>query len=260
VSAFYREAGSGPGVVCLHSNASSSTQWRGLMDMLAPKFHVLAADSYGAGKSPPYPADRSIGLRDEVALLEPVFARAGGPFSLVGHSYGGAVALIAALAHRPKVRALALYEPTLFALVERAQEVDGIRNTVSSAVEALRNGDAPGAARFFIDFWIAPGAFDRMPERNQAAIAEAGRNIQRWKDALFDEPTPLAAFAALDAPVLLIAGANSPLSSRAVTQRLRRVLPHVEVAELAGLGHMAPVTNPDAVNPVISRFLERVAA
>ena len=51
MSAFYREAGSGPGVVCLHSNASSSTQWRGLMDMLAPKFHVLAADSYGAGKA-----------------------------------------------------------------------------------------------------------------------------------------------------------------------------------------------------------------
>ena len=141
-----------------------------------------------------------------------MFARAGEPFSLVGHSYGGAVALIAALLHRPKVRALALYEPTLFALVERAQEVDGIRNTVSSAVEALGRGDALAAARFFIDFWIAPGAFDRMPERNQAAIAEAGRNIQRWKDALFDEPTPLAAFAELDVPVLLI------------TERVRRSL------------------------------------
>jgi pimeloyl-ACP methyl ester carboxylesterase len=229
------------------------------MDTLAPKFHVLAADSYGAGKSPVFPSDRRIGLRDEVALLEPVFARAGRRFSLVGHSYGGAVALIAALVHRPKVRALALYEPTLFALVERAQDVDGIRNTVSSAVEALRRGDALGAARFFIEFWIAPGAFDRMPERNQVAIAEAGRNIQHWKDALFGEPTPLAAFAKLDVPVLLVTGARSPLSSRAVVERLRRVLPNAEVAELAGLGHMAPVTDPEAVNPVICRFLERVA-
>jgi pimeloyl-ACP methyl ester carboxylesterase len=257
MSVFYREAGSGPGVVCLHSNASSSAQWRGLMEMLAPKFRVLAADSYGAGKSPPYPAGRSIGLRDEVALLEPVLARAGEPFSLVGHSYGGAIALIAALVHRAKVRALALYEPTLFALVERAQDVDGIRNTVSSAVEALGRGDAFGAARFFIDFWIEPGAFDRMPERNQAAIAEAGRNIQRWKDALFDEPTPLAAFAQLDMPALLITGVRSPLSSRAVVQRLRRVLPNVQVTELPALGHMAPVTNPEAVNSVIGQFLEK---
>ena len=34
---FFREAGRGPGVVCLHSNASSSSQWRALMDGLAPR-------------------------------------------------------------------------------------------------------------------------------------------------------------------------------------------------------------------------------
>src|SRR5688572_14337283 len=84
---FFREAGSGPGVVCLHSNASTCGQWRGLMEALAPRCHVLAADSYGAGKSPPWPTDRQVVLRDEVALLEPVFARAGDPFALVGHSY-----------------------------------------------------------------------------------------------------------------------------------------------------------------------------
>jgi hypothetical protein len=79
---FFREAGSGPGVVCLHSNASSSSQWRALIETLAPRFHVLAADSYGAGKSPEWPTDRPIWLQDEVALLEPVFARAGDPFLL----------------------------------------------------------------------------------------------------------------------------------------------------------------------------------
>ena len=61
---FLREAGEGPGVVCVHANASSSSQWRGLMEMIAPRFHVLAADSYGAGKSPPWPKDRTVWLRD----------------------------------------------------------------------------------------------------------------------------------------------------------------------------------------------------
>ena len=77
---YFREAGAGPGVVCVHSNASTSGQWRALMELLAPRFHVLAADSYGAGKSPPWPTDRKLVLRDEVALLEPVFAAAGDPF------------------------------------------------------------------------------------------------------------------------------------------------------------------------------------
>ncbi len=115
---FFREAGSGPAVVCLHSNASSSSQWRALMDQLAPRHRVLAADSYGAGRSPAWPSGRTLTLDDEVALLEPVFAQAGGSIALVGHSYGGAVALVAALRQRARVRQLVLYEPTLFSLVD----------------------------------------------------------------------------------------------------------------------------------------------
>lgn len=259
---FFREAGSGPGVVCLHSNASSSSQWRGLMELLAARFHVLAPDTYGAGKSPPWPQGRKVALRDEVALLDPVFARAGERFSLVGHSYGGGIALIGALAHRQRLRSMALYEPTLFALVERESpnDVDGIRNAVAAAVAALGRGDAPAAARCFIDFWMDEGAFDRMPERVQAASAEAVQNIQGWKEALFGEPTPAEAFAALDVPVLLMVGSKSPLSSRAVARRLGRLLPRAELAELEGLGHMGPITHPDVVNQRIRAFLERHAA
>lgn len=252
MSAFFREAGAGPGVVCLHSNASSSAQWRSLMDLLAPKFHVIAADSYGAGKSPPRPPDTM--LRDEVALLEPAFARAGDPFGLVGHSYGGAIALVTAAMHPGRVSALALYEPTLFALVEREtpRDVDGIRNTV---VNAVRAGDRFAAARTFIDFWMEPGAFDRMPERNREAIAAAGVDVDEWRKALFGEPTPREAFARLDVPVLLLVGKQSPLSSRAVAGVLARTLRRVEVVELEGCGHMAPVTQPDLVNSHIVRFL-----
>src|SRR5262245_52977692 len=57
--AFFREVGQGPGVVCLHSNASSSSQWRSLMEALAPKFHVFAVDSYDAGKSPAWNGERT---------------------------------------------------------------------------------------------------------------------------------------------------------------------------------------------------------
>jgi pimeloyl-ACP methyl ester carboxylesterase len=261
---FFREAGSGPGVVCIHANASSSGQWRALMDLLAPRFHVLAADTYGAGKSPSRPRGRKVALRDEVELLDPVFARAGERFSLVGHSYGGGIALMGAIVHRHRLRAMALYEPTLFALVEQEStspnDVDGIRNAVVAAVAALEAGDAAGAARCFIDFWMGPGSFDRMPERVQAATADSVKDIQGWKDALFGEPTPLEAFAGLDVPVLLMVGTKSPLSSRAVVQRLARVLPQVEVLELEGLGHMGPVTHPETVNAVISSFLERCKA
>ena len=165
---FFREAGSGPGVVCLHANASTSGQWRALMELLAPKFHVLAPDSYDSGKSPHWPSDRIIHLRDEVALIEPVLARAGSPLALVGHSYGAAVALIAALANPGRVRAMALYEPTLFALLDAERpapnEAEGIRNAVAEASVALEAGNPDAAAERFIDYWMGSGTWKQTPE------------------------------------------------------------------------------------------------
>ena len=261
-SPFFREAGSGPGVVCLHSNASTSSQWRSLMERLAPKFHVLAADSYGAGKSPPWPTDRQISLRDEVALLEPVFARAGDRFALVGHSYGAAIALIAAFSQPGRVRALALYEPTLFSLLDAESpppnDADGIKDAVNAAVTYLDAGDANRAAECFIDYWMGKGAFAGMPDARKAPIAASVVNVRGWAWALMRELTSLAALRSVKVPVLYMVGSESPASSRGVARLLTSTLPQVQVVEFKGLGHMAPVTHPDPVNDAIAQFLECV--
>jgi len=141
VAPFVREAGAGPGVVCLHANASTSGQWRGLMDRLATTFHVLAPDAYDAGRSPEWGSDRVIRLQDEVALIEPVLAAAGSPLRLVGHSYGGAIALMTALANPSSVRSLVLYEPTLFSLIDADSDIpndaDGIREVAAACARVL---------------------------------------------------------------------------------------------------------------------------
>jgi pimeloyl-ACP methyl ester carboxylesterase len=258
---FFREVGAGPGVVCLHANAASSSQWRGLMDRLAPHHHVLAADACGTGGSPAWPTDRPVRLRDEAALLEPVFARAGEPFALVGHSYGAAVALVAALAAPQRVRALALYEPTLFSLLDAESpppnEADGIRATVAAAAAALDAGDPAGAAERFIDFWMGAGSWARMPDARRGPIVASTVNLPGWTSALFGEPTPLAAFAELRVPVLFMTGRDSPAASLGVARLLTRTLPEVRVVDFPGLGHMGPVTHPDVVNEAIVRFLDR---
>jgi pimeloyl-ACP methyl ester carboxylesterase len=261
---YFREAGdAGSGIVCLHANASSSSQWRGLMDALAPRFHVLAADSFGAGQSPAWPQDTDVSLRDEVALLEPVFARAGDPHVLVAHSYGAAIALIAAILRPDRVSALALYEPVLFSLLDTESpppnEADGIRAAVACSTAALDRGDRSGAAEAFIDYWMGAAAWAQTPERRQTPIMKAIENVRGWGNALLNEPTPLGAFATLNVPILFMTGSESPASSRGVARLLLRTLRQVEAVEFKGLGHMGPVTHPEAVNDVISRFVAHVA-
>lgn len=259
---FFREAGTGPGVVCTHSNASNSGQWRGLIDLLSPRFRVFALDSYGSGKSPEWPSDEVISLRDEVAFMEPVLARAGSSLALVGHSYGATVALMAALDNSGRVRALALYEPTLFALLDAESlppnEADGIRNAVTDAGIALDQGNQDAAAERFIDYWMGPGSWAQTPEQRKPSIAASVKNVRRWGHALFTEPTPLAAFSALDMPVLYMVGKRSTASAHGVARLLTAALPRVEVLAFDELGHMGPMTHPDQVNEAIVRFLDRV--
>lgn len=259
---FVREAGAGAGVVCIHSSASSSGQWRPLMDQLADRFRVLAPDLYGSGKSPAWPDGRALSLADEVALLEPVFASAGDRFHLVGHSYGGAVALKAALVQPERIESLVLIEPVLFAFLvaedpdqPAAREIAAVRDETTAAVE---RGDAEGAAERFVEYWNGPGAWAATPATRRGAIAKAVTHVVAEWQAIFTEPTPLAALARLDVETTLIVGSRSPDSSKGVVRLLARTLPRLTLVELPGVGHMSPLTHPDRVGAAIAAHLERV--
>jgi pimeloyl-ACP methyl ester carboxylesterase len=246
--------------VCVHSSASSSAQWRPLMDRLGGRFRTLAVDLYGSGKSPAWPPGPPLALADEVALLDPVFAAAGERFHLVGHSYGGAVALNAALAAPGRVASLVLFEPVLFSVLmaedpaqPAAREIAAVRD---DTVAALERGNPHASGARFVDYWMGPGAWTAMPEPRREAVAAALTAVKAEWDAAFREPTPLSAFAALDVPVLYLTGSESPASAKAVARLLTTTLPHVTTVEIEGVGHMGPVTHPDRVNALIERHLE----
>jgi pimeloyl-ACP methyl ester carboxylesterase len=258
---FHKEAGSGATVLCLHSNASHSGQWRGLLEQLSNRFRVVAVDSYGSGRTAEWPSDRVIALADEVELLQPLLDGASRPTYLVGHSYGAAVALKAALLHPGRFAGLALYEPTFFALVDRTtpRDVDGIRNTVRAGAERLDAGDGDGAARTFIDFWMGAGSWDATPAERKPAVVQSVRNLRRWGHAVMTEPATAADLRAITVPVLIMSGGRSPRSSVSVAELLCSVLPDVRSVRLDALGHMGPVTDPQPVNTEIARFLDAIA-
>jgi pimeloyl-ACP methyl ester carboxylesterase len=258
-AAYVREAGSGEPVVCTHASASSSAQWRPLTERLAGRFRMIAVDLHGAGRSPAWAENRPLTLADEVALLEPVIAATGRRVHVVGHSYGGAVALKLALMHPDWVASLVVFEPVLFALLmapdpePAAREIIAVRADTCTAVD---RGDFDAAGARFVDYWMGAGAWASMPETRQRTIAAAMGHVKGEWHAVFEEPASLEALAALDMPTLCLVGSDSPASSRRVSQLLVKTLPRAVELELDDVGHMGPVTHPDLVNPFIERHLD----
>jgi hypothetical protein len=87
-----------------------------------------------------------------------------------------------------RVRALALYEPTLLSLNEAdgpaPDDADAIREAVSAAARAPDAGNADAAAGHFIDCWTRPGSRAATPEARRPAIAAPVRSVRRWAHAL----------------------------------------------------------------------------
>ncbi len=259
--AYFCEEGTGSTVVCVHSSASSSGQWRSLMDALSDRYRVVAMDLYGYGKSPAWPGTRELLLEDEVALMAPILKDAD-KFHLIGHSYGGLIALKLALDDPARIASLTLYEPTCFFLLfvnestnRAGREILAIRDETSHLVDI---GDLDLAAKRFFDYWMGPGAWRKTPETSRLSIAKRMKKVRlEWQTA-FDKPLSSARISALPMPVLLLTGEKSTAAARGVVRVLHSLLPHAKVVKLPGLGHMGPVTHPDKVNEAIAVFLDHM--
>ena len=260
-SAYFRESGSGETVVCLHSSASFSGQWRALLESLSDRCRVVATDLYGYGKSPAWPGDRDLELEDEIELLAPVLFSAD-KIHLVGHSYGGLIALKFALTNPDRVASLIAYEPTCFFLLvglpgfEAASlEISAVRNETSWLVDV---GNLEASAQRFVDYWVGPGAWSKTSGTVRTSVASGMRKVRfEWPNT-FDRQFPAESLSALAMPTLLLTGSRSTPAARGVVQILHRLMPRAEVIEFPDLGHMGPVTHPQVVNTTVTTFLDRV--
>src|SRR4051812_31259833 len=102
-----------PPVVLLHSSGSTAQQWEMLAQALEPRFEVLPVELHGHGERGAWNSDTPFKLADDANLVLPILERVGAAH-LIGHSYGGAVALKVASLHMKLVRSVTAYEPVLF--------------------------------------------------------------------------------------------------------------------------------------------------
>jgi len=119
IKADFLEAGSGPVVMLVHSSVSGARMWRRLMDDLKDDFHVRAVNLYGYGRTPPWLSDAPQTLDDQARLVETPLPRNADTVCLVGHSFGGPVAMKLAALLSDRVTKSVLLETNPFYLLEQ---------------------------------------------------------------------------------------------------------------------------------------------
>jgi pimeloyl-ACP methyl ester carboxylesterase len=239
-----------PLVVCLHSSGASSRQWLPLAERVARAFHVVAPDLHGHGSGPAW-LGAPAGIVDadvaRVARLLSIDRRA----HLVGHSYGGVVALKLALAWPERVRSVTVYEPVAFRLLHdfapRSGDAAEASDVGRGVQRDLRAGLAVQAARRFVDYWSGAGTFEAMPPSRREAIAHRMGAIAAHFVSLWEDTMRLADVARVTAPLTILIGDRTRPPTRRIAELLRHARPDARFGALTAMGHTGPLTHPAIV-------------
>jgi pimeloyl-ACP methyl ester carboxylesterase len=248
----YLDAGSGDVVVLLHSSASSGAQWRALAGQLSDRYRVLAPDLYGYGASADWPGHAAFTLAHEAEIVHALLDQVGTQAHLVGHSYGGAVALHAARTRGGRFHSLVLIEPVAFYLLADRAEIALVAESVRRGVAS---GDYMGGCREFYEYWSGPGSWDDVPAAKREAMAPLMAKVAIEFHAAFNEPAGLADHRRIAVPTFIVLGERSPQPTRRICELLAATLRDARLRIVEGAGHMSPLTHRDAVNALVAEHL-----
>jgi pimeloyl-ACP methyl ester carboxylesterase len=254
----YLDLGSGEPVVLLHSSGSSGAQWRALAERLSKRYRVIAPDFYGYGATAHWPGQRPFHLECEAEIVLALLRRADEPAHLVGHSYGGAVALRVAGFRGEQLRSLTLIEPVAFHLLRErdAQALAEITEVADDVARATTRGEYLAGFGRFVDYWGGPGAWSAIPADKRCAMAARLPKVVLDFHATLNESTRLEDFRLMIVPTLLVHGTASPLPTQRICELLARILPKAQRKTIRGAGHMAPITHRDQVNAMVIAQLD----
>ena len=249
-------------VIALHCSGSSGRQWDSLVSAMGDHYCVIAPDLYGDGTQRPWPGERPFRISDEAAPIIDIIDRQNGAVHLVGHSYGGAVALRAALARSSRIASLSLYEPIVPHVLKAMgpeglsawQEISGL---LSSLDTAIVEGAHQWAAECFVDYFNGIGRWMAMNAEAQTAFMRYIPKAAIESRAVMAERIPLMAYTRLRMPTLLMHGDATTQPTELMTRKLAAVLRTAAWHVLDGAGHMAPITHAQQINACIGAHIRR---
>lgn len=253
--------GTGVPLVLIHGDLNNgASAWASQLESLAPWHRLIVPDRRGHGASPTEPRPYTIAgdAADLAALLDELGVERA---HLVGHSYGGLVALEWAVRQPERCRCLHLIEPPYLTLLPDDPDVASI---AAAGRAIFDNAAAAGGDRTAADFVTMMAGDEAMRRaRMRPFWAAMAREAARMAHAEYPDRYPPARLDALAAgvPITVYTGARSHAALRKIASALAARRAGAHLVEFATAGHdvqragapfdraLLRVTNPDAELP-----------
>lgn len=267
------EQGEGPLVVLVHGSASDARTWKAQIGPLGEYFRVVTYSRRYHWPNEPATDDTEYSMTQHVDdLMRLIESVGGGPVHLVGHSYGGFVALLAALRHPEVVRSQVLIEPPVVPLFlsdpPRPSELLRVLVTrpalgfpllkfgatgLVPAKKAAGAHDMDEAIRVFGKAVLGQKIVDQLTPARWEQIEANNIRAEYLSESL--DPLTDTEVRSIDTPTLLVTGADSPRLWGKLTDHLDDLLPDSRQVEVPSASHIAHEDNPPAFNRHALEFL-----
>ena len=257
-----REEGVGDPLVLVHGAGTSSAIWHRVTPRLAGDRWVVAPDLPGYGRSPP--AGPGFALEEVTDRLAAGLEEAGvpAPYDLVGHSMGGAIAILLAARHPARVRRLVLVAPAGLAALPRVAA--GLLGAVAAPFAVARRTLATPLAgsalvrRLALAGVARDGA--RVPADHARAVLASSAGATRIGPGLASAATAdlRATLAGVEAPLGLVWGEHDPVIPPRRIEIIRRARPDVELRIVPDTAHAPMLERPDAFCAALEAVLAQL--
>jgi pimeloyl-ACP methyl ester carboxylesterase len=255
----YNEQGEGPTVVLVPGSFSTGAAWQPVIAQWDNNFRCVTTSLLGYGATVERRHALDADIAHEAEVVESVVRRTACPVHLVGHSFGGLVALAAAIRNRLPLLSLTIIEAPFAEILPVMGEHRLYRafREMSDAYLAAHRAGEPAAVERVVDFYGRTGTFAAWPRRvRDYAIATTPANILDAATIYGFHPEP-DLLAMIEVPTLVLWGEAGHPGVRRANELLGRCIPGASAIEVSGVGHFMTITHPEKVAPIIAEHVIR---